>query len=75
MFNSILRKNIIIYTIILFITILAVFVYFKPQFLYNKNGTPRNFGLGKTNSTIIPLWLLVIIIAILSYTTISYCSL
>ena len=72
MYNSFIRKNNINIAIILFIVIFVCFIYIKPHFLYNKNGTLRTFGLGKTNTTIFPLWLLVIIIAIISYLSISY---
>tara|TARA_B100001059_G_C17691341_1_gene505116 strand:+ start:434 stop:580 length:147 start_codon:yes stop_codon:yes gene_type:complete len=42
----------------------------KPAFLFNKNGGVRHFGLGKRNSTIIPIWLFVIILAIMVYMSI-----
>lgn len=66
MLNNI-SKSIIIFTIIFILITLL-----KPKFIYNKNGLLRNFGIGKTNTTILPLWLLVIILSILSYTFILY---
>ena len=60
-------KTIINLSIIIFVVIFILITQFKPYFLYNKKGCLRVFGLGKNNSTIIPLWLLVIIIAIISY--------
>ena len=60
-------KNIINLSIIIFVVIFITIIQIKPNFLYNKKGYLRIFGLGKNNSTIIPLWLFVIIIAIVSY--------
>jgi quinol-cytochrome oxidoreductase complex cytochrome b subunit len=67
MYKSFIRKNNISSAIILFLLLFILFVYIKPNFLFNKSGALRNFGLGKTNSTILPIWLLVIITAIASY--------
>ena len=67
MYQSFIQKNNISSAIITFIIIFVVFITVKPHFLFNKKGDLRNFGLGKTNSTILPIWLLVIILAILSY--------
>ena len=38
----------------------------------NKDGSIRSFGLGKSNTSIIPVWLFGILIAILSYLLILY---
>ena len=39
----------------------------KPSLIFDKNGNPREFGLGYKNKTIVPIWLLVILFAIISY--------
>jgi len=75
MYKSFIRKNNISATIIVFVIFFIIFVYLKPNFLFNKKGAIRNFGLGKTNSTILPIWLLVIITAIASYLMVLYCLL
>ena len=67
MYKSFIRKNSISAAIIIFLIIFIVFMYVKPNFLFNKKGGLRIFGLGKSNSTILPIWLLVIINAIVSY--------
>jgi hypothetical protein len=54
-------------SILVFLTIFIIFVYIKPNFMYNKNGLLRNFGIGKRNSTVLPIWLIVILLAIISY--------
>jgi hypothetical protein len=42
----------------------------KPDFLYNKDGSIREFGVGYKNKTIFPVWLLSIVLGILCYVTI-----
>ena len=73
MFNrSIIKRNIITFSIILFVVIYLVINNIKPNFLYTNNGHLRSFGLNYKNKTIIPLWLLAIFIAIISYISILY---
>lgn len=43
----------------------------KPGFLYNSDGGFRPFGLGYSNKTVIPIWIVAIILAILSYLAVS----
>ena len=71
-FRSILKKNIIATTIIFFVLVYMFVNYLKPAFLYTHNGTLRQFGLGYRQKTIIPLWLLSIVIAIISYLLVSF---
>ena len=42
----------------------------SSSFLFTKDGQIRHFGLGKKDSSIIPIWLLVIIIVIFIYMSI-----
>ena len=72
MYKSFVRKNNISLSITLFILIFIIIIYLKPGFLFNNKGMIRNFGLGKTNCSIVPLWLFVILISILSYLLILY---
>lgn len=67
MYKSFVKKNDIATSIIIFLAIFIIFAYIKPHFLYAKDGSLRTFGLGKSNCTIFPIWLFVIIVAILSY--------
>uniref|UniRef100_A0A6C0AYZ8 Uncharacterized protein n=1 Tax=viral metagenome TaxID=1070528 RepID=A0A6C0AYZ8_9ZZZZ len=72
MYKSFVRKNNITIAILLFLIIFIIFVKLKPHFLFNRNGSIRNFGLGKSSCSILPIWLLVIIIAIVSYLFVLY---
>ncbi len=44
----------------------------KPDFLYKKDGSVREFGVGYKNKTIMPVWLFSIILGILSYIAVLY---
>ena len=72
MYKTFIRNNNLSVSIALFLLLFTLFAYIKPSFLFNKNGLIRNFGLGKSNCTILPIWLLVIIISIVSYLAILY---
>ncbi len=67
MYKLFIKNHIIGTTISIFLIIYIVFMVMKPAFLFNKDGSIRHFGLGKRNSTIIPIWLFVIILAIMIY--------
>ncbi len=66
------RENVTMVSIILFVVIFYAIQYFKPAFLYNRNGTIREFGVGFRNKTILPVWLLSIILGILCYLMVLY---
>lgn len=73
MYKTFIKNNNISASIALFLAIFVIFIYVKPHFIFNKTGLLRNFGLGKSNTTILPLWLFVIVIAIISYLSVLYC--
>ena len=70
--RSFIRNNINSIAIVIFLVIYGLIIYFKPNFLYNKDGSLREFGLGSKRRTIIPAWFLAIILAILSYFSVLY---
>jgi len=71
-FKNFLLKNINLMSILIFLIFFIILIVTKPGFIFTKNGTPREFGLGYKNKTIIPIWLIVIIIAIFSYLSVLY---
>lgn len=44
----------------------------KPACFYNKDGSIREFGVGYKNKTILPIWLLSIVLGILCYLAVMY---
>ena len=73
--KSIIRNNITSFSILLFVIIFAIIQIISPSFLYNDDGSIRQFGLGTKKRTVLPIWLFAIIVAILSYLLVlSYCN-
>ena len=67
-----LSKNVQLVSIILFIAMFVPFYLVKPGFLYNRDGSIKQFGIGRSNRTILPIWLLSIILGILAYLFVIY---
>jgi hypothetical protein len=40
---------------------------FKPAFLYTPDGAIRQFGIGYSSTTVLPMWLVAMVLASLSY--------
>lgn len=59
--------------IFLFIILYTVVVYLKPEMIFNNRfDCLRQFGVGYKNTTIVPLWLVSILFAIISYFLVLY---
>ena len=53
--------------IFIFLILFSLVHFLKPGFLYNHEGGFRPFGLGYKHKTVIPIWVVSIILAILCY--------
>jgi hypothetical protein len=67
-----IRENATLFSIVLFLIMFGAIQMMKPAFLYNKDGSIREFGVGYRNKTILPIWLLSLILGILSYLFVMY---
>lgn len=72
MLRTFTRNNTTLVSIIIFLVIFGIIQMLKPAFLYNNDGSLREFGVGYKNKTIVPLWLFSIILGILSYVFVLY---
>ena len=72
MLINIIRRNVVASAIAIFIIFYMMILALKPAFLYNKDGSLREFGIGYKKKTVIPAWLLAIILALGSYFSILY---
>ena len=54
--------------IFIFLILFSIVHSLKPGFAYTDDGVFRQFGLGYRNKTVIPIWIVAIILAIFSYT-------
>ena len=66
------RNNTTLVSIIIFLIIFVFIQFLKPNFLYNKDGSLRDFGVGYKNKTILPMWLFSILLGILTYVLVMY---
>lgn len=55
------------FSITIFVGLFLAITWFKPSFLFNSDGSIREFGIGRKQKTIIPLWLVVLVLSFLSY--------
>ena len=62
-----IKENKILATFIIFLIMFCATMIIKPSFVFNRDGSIKQFGLGYTNRTVLPIWILVIIFAIISY--------
>jgi len=60
------------YSIVLFIIVFSILYMIKPAFVFNSDGSLKEFGVGYRNKTILPIWLLSIIFGILSYVAVMF---
>jgi hypothetical protein len=70
--KKLIKNNRVSIAIFIFLVLFSIVHYLKPSLLYTKEGAFRNFGLGYRNKTVIPIWLVAIILGILSYLGVSY---
>ena len=72
MLRSFTRNNTTLVSIIIFLVIFGIVQMLQPSFLYNIDGSLREFGVGYKNKTILPLWLFAILLGIMSYVLVLY---
>ena len=72
MLRKFVLKNINLISIIIFVIFFMITILARPSLIFDKSGKPREFGLGYKNKTIAPIWLIMIILAILSYLIVLY---
>lgn len=66
------RKNRLQFAIVLFLIIFTFIHIQKPSLLYENDGSFRQFGVGYRKKTVVPIWLISIVIALLSYVVVSF---
>ena len=67
MSKKFIRLNILNISILIFIIVFSALHMMKPTFLYDDDGSFRQFGLGYRHKTVIPMWIMAIVLAIFSY--------
>lgn len=72
MYRTYIRENKTLVSVVLFIILFGSIQYFKPVCFYNRDGSIREFGVGYRNKTILPIWLLSLLLGILCYLAVLY---
>ena len=70
--RTFIRRHITAVSIIIYIAVFCIVQFIKPNFLYNEDGSLKKFGLGVRQKTVIPIWLITMILAIFSYLLVLY---
>ncbi len=73
-FKNIIRNNLAGSAIVLYVVVFMLVQYATPSFLYNEDGSLREFGVGYSSKTVLPIWLIAIVLGILSYLLVFYIS-
>ena len=68
-----ISQNTTLFATLLFVIIFTLIHVNKPSFLYNIDGSIREFGIGYRNKTILPIWLLSLLLGIVCYLAVLYC--
>ena len=72
--KNIIRNNLAGSAIVLYIIVFMLVQYATPSFLYNEDGSLREFGIGYSSKTVLPIWIVAIVLGILSYLLMYYVS-
>ena len=72
MYKTYIRENITLVAVILFVIIFGIIQMMKPACFYNRDGSIREFGVGYRNKTILPIWLLSLLLGIICYLAVLY---
>jgi hypothetical protein len=67
-----IRHNKISVAIIIYMILFAFVNFLKPAFMYNTDGSLKQFGVGYRKKTIIPVWLISIFLAVIAYFSVVY---
>ena len=67
-----IRNNITSVSIIMFIFLFICVQKLEQSCLYNLDGSLKQFGLGSKKHTVVPVWLVSLILAIFSYLFVLY---
>ena len=70
--KSYIRENITLVSVAMFVVVFGTIQYMKPACFYNRDGSIREFGVGYSSKTILPVWLLSLLLGLVCYLTVLY---
>ena len=66
-FLNVIHQSPVKSAIILYLLIVIIILILKPKTLFDSKGNSKQFGIGREDKTIFPVWLLFLLIAIICY--------
>ena len=70
--RTFIRNNITSISIGVFLALYSFIIFIKPGFMYNHDGSLRQFGLNSNQKTILPVWSIAILLSIIAYFFVLY---
>lgn len=70
--RNFIKRNITSVAISIFVVAYTFIVLSKTPLIFNKDGSLREFGVGYSSRSVLPAWLVAILIAIISYFSVLY---
>lgn len=67
-----IRKNPRLWMIVVYLFLVAGFLYLRPAVAFGQEGRVRPFGVSNKESTVFPLWWWMFIMAVVSYAVVVY---
>ena len=67
-----IRKNPKLWMVVIYLFLVAGFLYVKPAAAFGEEGRVRPFGVGKKESTVFPVWWWMFVFAVASYMIVVY---
>jgi hypothetical protein len=67
-----IRKNPRLWMIVVYLFLVAGFLYLRPSVAFGQEGRVRPFGVSNKESTVFPLWWWMFVFAVASYGIVVY---
>ena len=67
-----IRKNPRLWMIVIYLFLVAGFLYVRPSIAFGTEGRVRPFGVSNKESTVFPMWWWMFVFAVMSYMGVVY---
>lgn len=69
---DVIQKNPKLWMLVIYLFLVAAFLYFKPGVAFGMEGRIRPFGTTDQDTTVFPLWWWIFIFAVVSYLSVVW---
>lgn len=70
--RTIIKKYILQLSVFITSLLILTINYVKPNIIFNRDGTYKQFGLGNKSKTVFPMWYSVIMVSVMVYCAIRF---